>query len=396
MNENWPFAVSRWLVAGLLVGVLSEPLPAQEADARIAQVVADWLKRQERTQRVRYEVSGQATVPKGSRTPPQGLASPEESGENPPRDITSPIKEIMLIDFASGRYRIYLERQTYDKGTDRLYPVVNTRVFDGKELKGWSPRHLNTHPVIGVKPGEPEIGIAKGNLSGAAFTVGERPFFAGHGSIAWTEGQIMPGKLRTMPDTELLTVHGQGVHNGRACLVLRTPTRRGHSTSFDEYWVDTQRESALARQLHYVGNVAQYEISIEYQPTAQGWLPKRWTVTERTIAKTASGKPSYLSSINVDRLELEPSIQSSDFEIEEQPGMIVDVRNYSSSKPGVPLAEETETTVFMIDSEGQRQMVSTNLSPGRYRWWYLTGGILAALLLVGAWWRRHRRKVETV
>ena len=380
-----------WACTGCCLVLAAEPLSAQvtqERDPQIAQTISDWQKRQERTKRVRYEASGQQSILKGSFRGP-GLAELPEP--QPSRDITSPIRQVVLVDLSGGRYRIEEEMQKYDQGTDRLYPQMQTRIYDGNEIKSWRPRQMNTHPLTGVKPNKPEIGVGRGDLSSAAFTMVEWPFFVGHGVIASQNRPIMPGKWRTYPDPDLMIVHGRSVHSGRACLVIRTQTLKALGTSFDEYWVDTQRESAVVRQVCYANQIALYEMAIDYQSTPHGWLPKSWTITQRDAI---DGKTTYYRNVNCTKIDLEPESEPKDFQIEERPGMLVSEHNHFSPKLRDRQAPDVETKLFQIDDEGKRHLIPQHFADQNRRYYlyyyYFSACILATLFGLAVWWR-HRR-----
>jgi hypothetical protein len=388
---------SAFLAGGCCLLILGAPLSAQDIDPRVAQVVADWQKRQERIVRVRYLATGQMTIPKGSISSQLDTYYRDRGEErkvnlSPAEDVACSIRQLIAIDFAGGRYRVETEKQTFDRETNERYPFQQIRVFDGNEIRSWRPPQFNTHPSTGVKRGAPELGVGQGDLSGATFGLLELPFFAGHGSIAWEFGPISARKLRTYPDPEMLVVHGQAAYGGRSCLVLRTQTYRASTTSFDEYWVDPGRESALVRQIHYLGKTAQYEISIVNQSTEQGWLPKSWTYTQRQMG---NGATTAICKMTVEQLELAPALPLSDFRIEERPGMIVDVAKYPS-KTGAGQSTEIERAIYRIGDDGKRHLISTSVPRTSHRWWYYTAGVLAAVIVLLAIWRIRRiRRLRT-
>ncbi len=370
---------------------------AQEPDPRLDKVFADWKKRQERARAVRYRVSGKATLPKGSLS----LADTERRfpKETPPRDIVTPLRRTMLLDFTTNRHRLETVGLEYHADTDKVYPRVVTRLFDGTAIKAWRPRELNTHPITGVRPTEPEIGVGKGHIgAGAGFEMSLLPFFVGHGTVMWRGGPVIPGKLKGQPDRDLVYVHGAAVHQGRPCLVLRTQAVRRLSTSFDEFWVDPARESAIVRQFWMADKVAYVDFDIEYQATADGWLPLRWVCTQRD---PGSGKTAWIEQLRVEEVRLDPPVSDADFDIEEQPGMLVDHATYAPPKAGTWWdAPEPERTLYRIDEGGQRHEVLIEDGVERRRgsrsWWLATALIPLVALSVWLLYRRKKSRGRSV
>lgn len=379
---TWCWGLFALGVLGLLT---SEKTTAQEPDARLEKVFADWAKRRERTKSVRYVTRGETVLPKGSLRAPIGQSS---SREAPPRDIVSRVTQTMLLDFEKQRHRLETEQEEYDAGTDKVYPRVVTRLFDGKRTGAWRPRELNTHPVTGVKPWEADIGYGSGYIGGgSSFEFGYWPFFLGHGIVGWQGGTIIAGKLNVQPDRDLVTVHGQGVHQGRPCLVLRTLTKRRSMTSYDEFWVDTARDSAVVRQLYVINKTAFLELDIEYQTTEHGWLPRRWTCTDREVG---TDKTVWISRHRVEELRLDPPVSDADFRFEEKPGMLVREYVYATPNPTGPDPEPKATT-YRIGEEGKRREVVIEGGIERrvgFRWWWAAPLVPAVLLPA---WLAYRR-----
>ena len=124
----------------------------------------------------------------------------------------------LLVDFGTSRYRLQTEGQQYHQETEKLYPIFAIRVFDGQAIKAYRPRERNTHPFDGVGSSEPELGVGKGYLGGAAFEMSVWPMFLAHGSVPSQKEKPIPGKLKVLPDGGDLSVYGQVMRDGRPCL----------------------------------------------------------------------------------------------------------------------------------------------------------------------------------
>ncbi len=392
MSRRWHLSVWILGVSGLLNGVAAF---GQPPNPRLEKVFADWKKRQERVKTVRYRVQGEGIRIKGSYEGLVGRPGQPEKRTLPPRDITTSVKRTLLLDIPNNRYRREVEEQEYDIGTDRVYPRVHVCVFDGTVSKFFRPRERNTHPVTGMRESEPEVSVRKGHWEGAPFTMGYWPFFVGHGSVAWQRQNIVPGKLRVQPDREMVVLHGQGVHQNRPCLVLRTQARRAEYTSFDEFWVDPARDSAVVRQLLVTNGHAYVEFDIQYQQTTHGWLPRGWTTTQRNFG---NGKTDYIERVVVEELTLDPPVSDRDFEIEEKPGMLIGEATFETPKPGEnPLPEPTQHRLYRLADDGSRREVTFAGGVERRvisRWWWALGGV--PVLGLGAWLIYRRRQGRRV
>lgn len=353
---------------------------AQKIDARVQQVWANWQKRFERIQCIRYRVSGERIIPKGTLE----LDQFQKPSKTTSREVREPQKVMMLLDFANQRFRKEEDSQVYFEQANQLTPRVNITVFDGKALTTAYPREANSCAVYKRPENLPDIVISKGNMRGAAFGVADWPFFAGHGLVSGhVEHYILPGRLEVRPDDELWHVHGEGVHAESKCVVFRTHPFKGMGTTFEEIWVDSGRESAILRRVLYSDGKPSWDLDIVYQETARGWLPQQWTF----VNFGPNEKIQYWQSMHVDEISLEPPVSHEDFQAEIKQGMLVREAEYGGFpdqvSADVPIKDKKD---YVYGKDNQSFSLSSFLN---YLWLLLL--ILGAA--TGTWWvlRRKRR-----
>lgn len=375
-----------------LIGVLAAApcVMAQATDPRLQQILDDWQKRQQRTHNVRYVVRGDGVWSKGA-WPTQPGKPP--GPERPPRDIVVQLGVVLLLDFDRNRLRLETDEERYDEATDKLYPQRMVRVADGSEAKMFFPREKNTHPQEGMRATSADVWFEKGYRGGDTLNIRYWPLLYAHGSIPSQGEHPGPGKLRILPDPELLYVHGQAVSRDRPVWVLRTHAVKTARASFDEFWVDKERESAVVRYALVRGDVPVYEALIDYQETTRGWMPLRWTFTQRG----RSGQTTFLERLHAEELLLDQPLAEADFEIEIRPGMLVDEYIVEKPKTGTIPAGPPARKRFRAGEDGSLQAVSADQAvdqpappaPASRLWWLLLAIPVAG---VGGWLVHCRRQ----
>jgi hypothetical protein len=306
----WIFALFGALMSGAWA-------TAEGIDPQLEKVLADWQKRQHRVETVEYQVRGEHKVPRGAYNSMSFLTRKAPDKENPPQDLVGTVGFTVFLDFAKGRHRRKIEDQVYNLSSGKLDREVMEDVFDGSVMKCLIPRSENPH--LGDKI--PEMTIVSGDMKNGAFLGQYYPIFFAHGRIHTAMEQIIPGQLRNKPDPDYLYVHGRGVHDGRACLILRTRTLKMSDTSFEEYWVDAPRESAILRYVMYSNGKPLNDVAISYRQTSAGWFPENW----RSNAYV-NGSLLYSEVVRVEKVQFDLSVKDADFAMEIKPGMLVEDR----------------------------------------------------------------------
>jgi hypothetical protein len=330
--------------------LLCDPAAAQAPDPRLEKVLADWQKRQDRFRAIKYEVRGTHHVPRGAYTLvasilPGTRPGTQPKGETPSQDLKAPVGFTLLLDFERERFWRELREQIYDQTDDRLVPQVMKDVFNGSVMKCYMPRKDNP----GLTEAQPEMIVASGNMKNGAFRINYFPIFFGHGRIYTPMAEIIPGQLKKRADPEYLYVHGTGVHDGRTCLIVRTRTLKLVNTSFDEYWVDAARESAILRYVAYSGNNVPNDVTIRYSKSPGGWLPESW----RWVSYL-KGKTLYWEDMRVEKVTIDPTFTDANFDITITPGMVVEERTDQATNHPIATPKST-ISVYKAEKDGGKE-----------------------------------------
>ncbi len=389
-----PMPLAYLAVVGCLL-LVAQPVRAQGADEQIKKVFADWEKRRAAIPRIRYTVVGQSIIPKGSLT--DDLGHPF-SPPVPPQDIPQRQDSTFLLDLPKNRFRLELVGQAYYMDKKELAPRAFTTVFDSQTYATEIPREANTSTVAPRQPSEPDVVI---NRDYARYqplmTVNSywlAPLLLAHGLLP---RYLDPADFRTLHDSDDFTVQGQHLYGGRQCLVLRNfPEHTGGTqTSFDEYWIDTGRDSAIVRQLAYVNDKLRLDCEITYQQTPQGWLPLRWTGT--TVRN--GDQVINVTRLRVQEFSIDPPVEDAAFRPEIKPGMNIlettfeDPEKIQSHPPGYRLP----TKFYHVGADGSWNEVVNGVEYKSHRWlWYGLGGFVAIAVVaaLGFWYWRRRQRIR--
>jgi hypothetical protein len=352
-------------------------------DPRIIKILSDWEKRQNNLAAIKYEIQGELVTPKGTATDDFGkLLVPA----TPSMDISCPLKGVYLFHFSSGRFRIEISQQRYSSTAQQFYPSVKNVAFNGSVVKVAAPREANSNAIHSPPPEAPDVAIFTGNLRGFQFEREYYPLFFAHGIVPTAEQQIATGRFKEKLNANYLHVHGRSVHAGRSCLVVRTETLQLATSSFEEFWVDEARESAVVRYSSFSGNYPFTDTVIEYAKSARGWLPKGWTHTNFN----RSG--AHLQwRMRVENMTLEPSFADSDFDIEIEPGMRVQRIDFPESSNPLFLPEP-KITVFQQGHSATE--VLKGLGQGNPWRWIILVAMLSLFGASVAWYYNRRRRAH--
>jgi hypothetical protein len=289
----------------------------QGIDPRLTKILADWQKRQDRINGVRYAASGTESVPKGAYTEVLTLTI-SKKGVFPREDWQGERTINWLIDFTTNRARLEDSRHVAGPTGD-LIPNVTTSVFNGYEYQTYAPRAANSSPFLERSPDHAELTITSGKGGRSDVEVCYCPMLIALGIVPSVHHLLKfdPYKI-PQDDQNVWRIHGESIHRGHQCIVLRSHPVMYAQPSFDECWVDPSRESAVVRYIIYSGKNPWSDYDIRYEDTPSGWLPSAWTTTMRF-----NGKIFHSEEMQVNLCEINPSISDEDFELSVPPGTIV-------------------------------------------------------------------------
>jgi hypothetical protein len=379
-------------VIGCLI-LTGSAVRAQRPDDQIKQVFADWEMRRETIKRIRYTVVGQSIKPKGSYTDDMGQPI---TPPHPPKDIAMRQDSTLLLDLAKNRFRLEMAGERYYLDGQQAYPYAGRTLFDNQTLATENPRDANENAAVPRKATDPDVTISR-NYARSGYHALEAvnafylsPLLMAHGIVP---GFSAPADFDKRPDPDDFTVRGRHFFQGRDCLVLRTfPDRSsGLSTSFDEFWIDTARESAVLYEACYANDKVRVSIEITYQQTSHGWLPLKWTGTTRD---SRGQQPINVTRLTVQAINVEPVVTDKDFQPDVKPGMYVsetiheDLDAFGSS----PLSLK-KTKLYHVAADGSWNQVLDGVENKSGSWyWYGAGGVIVAVAMAAIVFRYLRRR----
>jgi hypothetical protein len=270
-----------------------------------------------------------------------------------------------------------LKEQLYQDTKRQRFSRLSIHVFDGKDMYTSLPREANNSAVSPRGAADPDVMIYR-----LATSIRPLNGFVAHGLSPLLVAHGIIPKFLVLPhfadklDPDDFFVHGQGIHAGRSCLVLRTfPVRSSAAvgapvqSTFDEYWVDVQRDSAVLRQSAYTNTILRSDVDISYKETKAGWLPSHWTCTFRN---PPNNQLIDVTKLRIAEYSIDPPKDAADFTIEITPGMNVRDSTFHESKTGVGFEHHR----FHIEPNG-RWSELTNGVEQRLAWsWRAWSGLL--------------------
>jgi hypothetical protein len=306
------------LVGSCVLFVAAPPCRGQPPDARVGRILADWTQRRESIKAIRYRVFGERIQPKGSFLGRVANEPPEAA--LPLQDLKSPCEYMLLLDFVGKRVRFESTEQRYRLEIGGLAPFVEKQVFDTRSKTLAWPRAANSAPGYARRPLDADVTIGKHQsderLMNVVGTNGLSPLLLGTGLVC---GVIIHAHFAQKLDADDFMVHGQAVHAGRTCLVLRSYPQSGTvGPIFDEYWIDVERRGLILRQLLFMEGKVDEDWDISYQETPNGWFPQAWAVNMFNGRVVSRYERMRVVEVNCD-----PVMNDSDFRIPIEPGMIV-------------------------------------------------------------------------
>ncbi len=374
------------LLAATAVGVLGffvcpDPVRGRTTDPRLEKILADWQKRQVTPEHVRYRVRGERVFPSGSFRDDRGkpFVPPR-----PPSNVRLPKEWSLLVDFREKRFRHEAELHSYQESNGKILREYELRAYDGKTYRSHRPKERNDAATSG-----PAYFEVEGNLSLTAFDPAYNPIFAAHGLVTMLGVEVTADNLKWTHNPADYYVHGEGVHDGRACVIVRSQSFKRVGDVCDEYWVDPGRDSAVVRQIWLNGDKPTKDWDIKYQRTPAGWLPESWVFTWRQ-----SGVTTAIETMRVTELSTDPTFTIDDFRPPPLAGSVIGAVTMGDPKtPGDkqhPTIEERR--FFRVSAGGQREEIPSAdaVTPGwgRYAWW-----LTAVSAVILAVWVIARRTV---
>ena len=319
----------------------------------VASILRDWQQRRERAPVIRYQLTGKRLWPRGSFAPDPTEPEDPAPAENPVQDVFGSCTRTTLFDFPRNRFRIEFDNAEYDHQHRQTYRVRCLEVGDGTALRvnifeNSTPRpgdtRAKTHVDFWIARGEPQI-MPPGILGH-----GYEPMFFAAGIVPAQEVRIRPLALVPTNDPGAFTFAGRTNESDRTYAILRDGNK--------EYWVDTERDSAIVKMVlkEQMARRVVYEIEIDYQETPGGWLPRSWTRTEFRLGKMVNSE-----RIEVERIDVLPPVSDQDFILEATAGMYVKDERYRLDVETGRL--KSDAAHYRLETDGRKTDLNENLIP---------------------------------
>jgi hypothetical protein len=197
-------------------------------------------------------------------------------------------------------------------------------------------------------------------------------------------------------DLENFEFRGRQLFKGRPCLICRTEPIPGTAPSFDEFWIDRERGSAIYRHLTFTGYDPIVRTDAEWKQTEFGWQPDQWTHTW-----TLNGKVWKHYRMRIESFEANPKVSNDDFTIPARPGMLVEVQEFPDPGTGLNPSYPATKTYRILPSGAWEELSAKGFTtlegkvlPPERRWLWLWTTIalgIGSLVLVFYLLRRRRR-----
>lgn len=369
-------------------------LPAQSTDKRLETVLRDWSRRREQFKKVRYTLVGERVYPKGiiqlnaDRTP---MAVPL-----PKQDTPLPLRRMFLLDLLGKRFRLEIDEKAY--GRSGVYPIRRIDLFDGKEYKILHPRDPNPDarsPTIA-----PDVAIVKGDASSRAFELAHWPLFDSLGIVQSMLFRSTADKLVSQPESDLLFVQGDSIHQGRQCIIIRTHAKKAGKGWYEEYWVDPARESVVVKHLVVSNKVPVEDFVLNYEKKNPGWTLTGWTYTRRRLG--ARNDVTAIERVRVQQILYDEGLGDPDFTIQLRPGMVVARTEFTPGAPGPgqPTFDLKQQEYVRLDERGNPvpidKWTGEPIPSHRRLWpWLGCGFALAVVSGLMLYWRWRRGKLRS-
>ena len=288
---------------------------AADDAAVLKEIYQDWSARRQKNKRIKYVAKGSTVIFKGAYNGHRTDFPKEMTTDFPPEDHHFKTEYTLLLDFEHNRVRKEVLGDIVIFPESRFRSVFEVALFDGKEFQRYRPRNRNTTADYTPPPHAVELYLERPEYRGV-FTAPDQPFFYAHGCRPNLAAPS--GKLQGPFEDEPLHVHGRVVHQGRNHVVLQTGPRQNDLGSYDEYLVDTNRDSAVTRYTIFGNWRARRRVDIEYQHTSHGWLPSEMkTVTQGTLSTET------IQTLKIDDIAVNPDFSADMFHVTPTEGMVV-------------------------------------------------------------------------
>lgn len=308
-------------------------LAADTSAYSIEKVTKAWADRQARIVSLRCEAEGETSYLKG----PASEQLPEQDG-------IFPRKAKWLLHFNNNWARKEVEEYLRSPFGKREYaPFYSADFYNGSAFRRYKPREKNTSEAFKPAELQPDLLIQSDEARSVFLLATDFPVLIGAGRPPRVAMDPNPKTLSNPITPTDFVVHGRGTLANRECIIVKSA--KSDSAGIDELWVDPERDHVIVRWSRYVdgilGGLIWARLDIAYKESDGGWLLDSWTVSHYSTSE-----PNRLvrsERMKVTLLEINPTMEKAQFEINPSPGRIVNIAG--------------DTNAYRVQEDGSLQEV---------------------------------------
>jgi hypothetical protein len=338
--------------------------------AAVERILEEWKKREQAIATIRFKVSGQWIIPKGSFS--RTMSHLKLDKPVPAEDLAQDQQFKLALDLR--KQRIHYEMSEHVLVLDPFQPprqeAHSVKVtYDGKDHWGESQKGLDAR----AKDTDSDVSVLRSydrrQLLESISAEGLKPLLLSVGIIALRGERPDFGKEL---DPDDFHVHGQAVHAGRPCILVRSyPMKNAIARAFNEFWVDSGRDCAVVKYLEYNNDHPAYEAVINYQRQSKGWFPLNW----RAELRGGAGAIDVVWTRRVNELTIDAPDADADYVVVIKPGMTV--AEYTSDGKPWRRIDPDKGGRYQVSHDGSWALLK---SPGGSTHWVRVGvGIVLGL-----------------
>jgi hypothetical protein len=218
-----------------------------------------WQERQDKIRSLKCEIDAKEIIHKGSASSLMAVARPGVQGPNPDPATDVPVRGLKKVSIGHGGMRHECHVPIWSAVEHKLFEIVQTDTFDGKEHRGLHSRASFTQDY-------PSGQIAFRDRSQSATLLGLYPVVH---YCRGCDGKAIPG-------IEQFEVGRSAVNVlGRPCIELVRESRRVKQREL--LFVDRERDFVLVRRTLDISGRPALQLDVQYsQLPMYGWYPSKW------------------------------------------------------------------------------------------------------------------------
>jgi hypothetical protein len=362
------------LLAGTAVCLADEERPRSD-EAVPRKLVSAWQTRQDKVRTVVCSTVVESFYPRGFLTRQAASiagmeAPPADAAVDPPSDLRVTEEPCFwVLDFGGNRvrkeYRL-TKPHFYGGEGQELAPEYALHLWNGGKYRMFRPRDTYSERSRATGALTPDVVLYEGASHQFLLWFSDLP-------LLWQAGGISgeyprPATMNNLAKPEKFLFRGEAAWAGKECVVL-TAQEQDSTTTVREFWVGREPPHPIYCCRARDGDVASWQIEVEYRQQGEHTVPASWTYTE--YASSADPSLFFRKTFRVQELQINAPVTAEQFEKKLEPAMVVfhveknspfQVRPDGSLGPYAPHSAET--------LQGSRRV------------WFLVAGILVPVIIL--------------